>query len=213
MPDLTTATRYRFTMYTHLVDQVAVTRLYYRVLSITGAGVLTWAQVLTAVDAVWAPKLQAAMADPAIYDGSTWERASGLPPFEAAAVERGSFGPGTAGADPLPRQVCPVIQKRTEFKGRAQRGRTYLPFPPRQLTQTTGGEPIWTTAAYVIFDAFAAQLKANITVTSGGVSAILVPVIHGPTPAVNDDIIDALTDTGIGTQRRRGDFGRQNKKL
>jgi len=116
---------------------------------------------------------------------------------------------GQVAGDPLPKQTCGLITKRTGFVGRAGRGRVYLPFPA-ESDSTILDVP---SAGYIaLMEDYAAALLVINTMTVGGDTAGFIPVIFGSVPGPNQakPITSWTKRTRWATQRRRSDFGATN---
>lgn len=112
-----------------------------------------------------------------------------------AAVEVPGGGLGTASASSDFPAVSQLIQKRTAFGGRKQRGRMYWPTPPSSVVDD-GGVMIssWT-------DAFQANLDAWLS----DMSSIGLPLylLHGETSTLPTLITSLQLQPILATQRRR----------
>lgn len=121
-------------------------------------------------------------------------------------------GAGVATGGPMPGQVSGIISLRSDRGGRAGRGRTYVGFPG--VTHDDGaGNP---TGAYVtLLLALANQIAVGLSISVGGRTATLARVLlhtknkFGITPPP-DGITSFTANAKWATQRRRGDYGRQN---
>jgi hypothetical protein len=116
--------------------------------------------------------------------------------------------PGTGGAGFPPTQVRGLISWKTQYAGRAYRGRTYLP-TPSIANVTTMGKP--QPALLTTYSGLATYLQG--TVTSGGTSWIPGIYHRIPTAGISsifDRFTAALVGSGFATQRRSGDYGRVN---
>lgn len=120
---------------------------------------------------------------------------------------------GVVGTDQCPTQVAAVVKKVTGFAGQAYRGRLYFPFVPRDHVTADGelsaaGVTAYQGTAVAMFQAFVA--------TQGLSSTSLTPyLLHTPGPAfplplVGVEIFNFLVTGRLGTQKRRGDYGRLN---
>jgi len=128
-------------------------------------------------------------------------------PVSARWSGGGPTGPGTFAGVPGPKQVTMVVTKQTEFAGRSERGRCYVPFPSKDA-EDTDGTP---TDAYLLkvqdlYDYILGNL--TFTVPSGG--ATLVPVIWHRESRTTTRLYAIRYNDKFGTQRRRGDYGRPN---
>lgn len=130
------------------------------------------------------------------------------PPRTAETVDGTTSGPGTRGADLLPKQIAAVISLRTAEATRRGRGRMYIPFPS-ETDNTSAGLPV---AAYGTDLVNLAALQNDlITVTAGGGTLVMTPVIFRRSDGTTRVITQVNARSIWGTQRRRGDFGRTNE--
>ena len=123
---------------------------------------------------------------------------------------------GTVGSSVVPKQVSGVISIYTPLAGQKNRGRVYFPFLPTTFADPAGrlsaaGYTAWNTNKSNFI-----PLATDITAGPATVSLALV-VRHGrgeiafPVPAGTATTADTLiTQRSLGTQRRRGDYGRVN---
>jgi len=169
------------------------------------------------LDALLAPLYKPAMHSLAEYRGTQCQIYESIEPFHAAFGEQfdnSNNGPGTGAGDPLPSQTCGLISYSTNLPHQANRGRTYIPFPPAGAN-SAGGSP---SAAYgVLLTNIAAITASGLAVSQAGRTATLVRVLfHGKN---KDDIRPIPAETPISgssvsnlwaTQRKRGLFGRHN---
>jgi len=118
---------------------------------------------------------------------------------------------GTAGgsaSNMLPTQTRGLISWKTQFAGRAYRGRTYLPSTTIAYS-TPVGKPLL--AALTSWQGWATYMLGPIL--SGGTT--WVPGVYHRTPTAGiSSIFDQFTSAVVGpsfaTQRRSGDYGRVN---
>jgi len=111
---------------------------------------------------------------------------------------------GTAGDEPMPKQISGLITLRSDFPGRTGRGRAYVPFPSMDDQNTVTNKP---SAGYVSrLDSLAALLVAEQTITVGGeLNKFQLTDVPGP-----NLMVQSASRTQWATQRRRGDFGSPN---
>jgi hypothetical protein len=128
-------------------------------------------------------------------------------PKPAFVATNNGAGIGTVAGAALPKQTCGLITKRTPIAGRHGRGRTYVPFPA-SLDDTGAGGP---GGGYITrVTALASAIIVPVTVTAGGRSCSLIPVLWDRKAAVPFAITAFTVSARWATQRRRGDFGRPN---
>lgn len=118
-------------------------------------------------------------------------------------------GPGTYGADLIPTQVRGLLSWYADAGGKAQRGRTYLPFPARSAADPTGiPTGAYLTAANAVRDA----ISPAITVVGAGGSTTMRMIIYHRPPTIlgQSVVVFAFTRTRFATQRKSGAYGRTN---
>ena len=131
-----------------------------------------------------------------------------VPDLGFAAQSVVGAGVGTAGALQEPRMVSGVISWRTDFGGRENRGRSYPPFVASQNVQnvdqlTANG----LTALATVGTAMTAQ--AVINGVNGTITAVAI-VQHKKNNNLFAPMTSSIPRQILGTQRRRGPFGRPN---
>jgi len=121
---------------------------------------------------------------------------------------------GIGGSAMVPGMACGIISKYSDTKGPSGRGRVYLPFVDTQNMLASGElDPVNATP---LMDAIRAGLipfgGGVVTLTDGVNSVDLVPVLVGspPGPATTKLITSVVSQTKIGTQRSRSDYGALN---
>lgn len=131
--------------------------------------------------------------------------AEDVKPGTAASVEI-TITPvaGFLAADPLPPQCSAVLSWRTALKGRAYRGRTYLP-PSTEDAQSNGN---WTSGALTDFNATITHLLEVFgpSGTNGDWRlAVISRVLNGVTRVtpVATQVTSGSVDSRVRTQRRR----------
>jgi len=187
--------------------------LHYRVAA-TANGGLSLQNIADQLDANFAAVWKNWMPASAQYRGVGATNISGERTNEFIAITRA--GPGIALGDLLPTQVTGLITFRTELAGRHFRGRMYPPFPSEGFTGPDATMNATGTAAIV---AIGTVVGPSRTLTVGAVADTLaLVVLHRPTPArpippasLTTDVTTITPILGFATQRRRGDFGRQNQ--
>lgn len=117
---------------------------------------------------------------------------------------------GTSGPNTIPTQVAAVLKKTTVRSGVRYRGRMYLPFLCTVLINANGELNAAGLAAIRAF--ILTMYPAVRTVVGAGGTADVKPVLlhRLPLPQTTTDI-DVIDPTSkLGTQVRRGDYGRRN---
>lgn len=189
-----------------LVDQLGLNVRHYRTNSETGTGA-TAVEIATAISPTFAPLYKALLTNNANFLGVTAQKIRPVP-----VGMRGGFGgdtgAGTAGTDPLPRQVSGIIRHVTPFAGPGFRGRSYIPFPDEN-DNTADGAP---TAGYITrLAALATEMSDQEVIVGAGGTTTIDPVVFRRESNTFSFIVDPSTALGRwATQRRRGAFGRLN---
>jgi hypothetical protein len=136
-------------------------------------------------------------------------------PVRARVDDFTAAGACTGGANLGPTQNSGVISKHTALAGRPFRGRNYIPFPWPAAIDANGAP----TGAYSsLLNLLCAKLDTVLTVTGALGSATLVQTIYhakgyGRPPAFQHTTtrtVGTFASGRYGTQRRRGEYGRQN---
>jgi hypothetical protein len=105
-------------------------------------------------------------------------------------------------------QSSPVITKQTGFAGRKNRGRLYVPFIPQNFISTEGGLSIEGIGKIITFaDHYAGKNSFKVGETPLGTFTWTLPYnrVIEPMP-----VGDFVASGKIGTQRRRGQYGKKN---
>lgn len=129
-------------------------------------------------------------------------------------VSKASSGPGLASGTELPQQVSYVINFKTGLAGKGHRGRIYPGFVPTSHVNSSGN---MSAAGITAIQLAASNIPITWTAGSGGVTGTYVLIVLRrqanklPLPFPTWDNVNLVTARlQFGTQRRRGDFGRQN---
>jgi hypothetical protein len=121
---------------------------------------------------------------------------------------------GLVAGDTAPTQVAVIVRKVTGFAGRSERGRLFVPFVPDDKLNANG-------ELIPPFGAVCAGLCNIIfgpdSITVGPDTTSWIPVLLHKTPPltpISFTLIDSFSGTErLGTQRRRGDYGKLNAPL
>ena len=114
---------------------------------------------------------------------------------------------GTGGAGLLPMQCCGLISWYTAVLGKQGQGRTYVPFPSPEASETNGSP----NAGYISsLAALSSALRAVRVIVSGPVTATFELVLYQGGIATPLVIVDATERDAWATQRRRGSYGKAN---
>lgn len=199
--------QFTFYCWSTSIAQLGVNVLHYTVDDLVGS-VYTLNNTTFGMDALAAPLFKACMPDTASYYGIDGRRIS-TP--KAGPIQRASNqGPGTFDTLPLaPTQSRGLISKRGVGMTRSSKGRMYVPFP------STGAVAAGGAATGPYHDAITALgdalLNNPVTLTSGGSSVTLVPVVLSrKTPTTFQKLFGHVARGYFATQRRSGHYGRTN---
>lgn len=110
----------------------------------------------------------------------------------------------------VPSQVSPVVRVVSTYGTRSGRGRRFLPFMSNAWVNSDGR---LTAGGVTALNAWVNAVIATQThTTTGGVDITIAPrLLHRkPLPVSGTPIISAAVTGSLGTQRRRGDYGRPN---
>lgn len=197
-------------------DQAAVNTIYYLCTGGNTGGV-TDQDVANSLEANWNPLYIALINNNAEWRGVQVYTKPSTPGFPLAPVfNNGNPLNGTAGAVSLPKQTCGLIRYTSTNAGRQFRGRIYLPFPAA-TDNALDGAP--STGYLTRLSALATFLQNTFFLTdiSGTKFIPCIQVIeHGPfgkppqPPPIPSPILAWNSSNRWATQRRRGEFGRQN---
>ncbi len=129
----------------------------------------------------------------------------------SSSVTTGGASPGDEAGPPCPSVACPIIRKSTGMAGRSHQGRFFGPPLPASKVDVDGevlAAFLPTLNAYA-FSCFGAQ-----TLTVGADSVSLEPRLkHSGIPLSGDEILTFAATGRIGSQHRRGDYGRTNPSI
>jgi hypothetical protein len=194
----------------HTNNQVGEVTVNWTVASTTGTGA-TWNDVVDLLDNQWKSSGLRAIASDTVTFRPTrvyvLDPVTGLATIIAVTANGNVLGSSTLGI--CPTQCSAVVAKRTSVAGRRGRGRLFHPFLLINMMSIDG--QLLNSPANAIT---AAYNTAMIGVGVGGPpnTATVVPVLlhRDPLPLTFDPITDYLCSPLIGTQKRRGDYGRTN---
>lgn len=118
-------------------------------------------------------------------------------------------GLGSYGADLMPTQVRGLISWYADAGGRANRGRSYIPFPARSASDPTG---LPTGAYLTALVNLRNAIFAPFTVTgSGGTTDLRMCLRHRPPVLIGPSIVVfAFARSKFATQRKSGAYGRSD---
>lgn len=201
----------RIRFFTYLTNQVGINTVHYQLTNIAGAG--PWISPFSswnAQEALIGPLMVPCISAAAQYLGSA---ASYIAPTLAPTNESSNSSQaanGTMANTPLPGQVAGIITKNTATPGKGGRGRIYMPFPGIDAITPPVDHP---NAAYVaLISSFGnALFGGSFTVTIAGLTLTWMSILYKRSaPALPLPLIGKTARARWGTQRRRGDYGRQN---
>lgn len=118
---------------------------------------------------------------------------------------------GTLATNLLPTQVAAVFTKVTGYAGRSMRGRLYWPF--LGASQVTAVGELTGAAATAISTAVNDTFTSPALAGGGNVVSLTSMLFHRKTPLAMTEINFHNVTGKLGTQRRRGDYGRANNRL
>lgn len=194
----------------HVETQVGEVTIGWAVASTVGTSV-SWQAIVDVMDNQWKSSGLRPLACDSVTFRATrlyvLDPATALAKQIAVTANANALGTSTFGLAPI--QAAPVIKKTTPVAGRSGRGRVYHPFPlVSQITflgEMTAG---YATALNAAYSAVIASLLVIDGVNNAALNAVL---LHKKPLPVTFDPITLFTATGsLGTQKRRGDYGRLN---
>jgi hypothetical protein len=194
----------------HFVDQVGEVTVAWNCAAITAAG-SPYQDVVNQLDSAWRGSGIRALGSSSITLRETrlyvLDPATGL--TTQIAIANGGANAGTSSIGLAPSQVAPVIRKSTALAGRSGRGRMYHPFLLSSLLTATG--ELTAAAITSLTNAYAAFVTAQGVTSAGGTSSFVPVILHrNPLPLTSDPISSVAAVGYLGTQKRRGDYGRTN---
>lgn len=199
---------YRARVCVYTDTQIGLNTLYFRE-TITGDPVDPLLSLANALDAAFETPLKAWMSPKARYRGvevRLVDPTLGLP-FPATTND----GPGVTGLVNIPQQVSGVVSYYTAIVNKSGRGRSYIPFPN---DTSSNDEGYINNAGLALLQAVLTPYIANYVIPGFSMPSTYEPVHRrsAGTPGVflYDTIILSEARKRFGTQRRRGQYGRQN---
>ncbi len=121
---------------------------------------------------------------------------------------------GTGGANAMATQVAGVVRKLTGLAGPSKRGRMYWPFLPTAAVDANGE---WTAGSQAAIAVATANMFGAQTYTAGASSISTVPCLLKSDPLPHAvtafDITSFEPSAKLGTQKKRGDYGRANTSI
>lgn len=207
---------YKCRMFYYAVTQEAVNTIYFEVNTVIGG---TEGDLADTWTTSWGVPVRTCIANTATYLGVDIQDVTGAPPYETQAASILEQGIGSGGAVQLPGQVSGVLKMTTALTGRAYRGRLYIPFPPTAMV-SVGPPPVPSGAYNTILNALGDLMVGSFAILAGGSGGVTgnanVILKHRKNKAnvtpPPTNVINAIATGQWGTQRRRGDYGRQNSQ-
>jgi len=187
-------------------DQTAVNVRHFEVTSVAGTGTM-FSDMLQYYDGLFMASYPQLLNGGAFYSGLTLQR---IFPGPKSSLAYGSqtAGAGTGGADPLPSQVCGVVSFRSPLSGPRNRGRMYVPFPPKALCDADGTP----TPGYLDgLDGLGDVFTGTDEIGGGGNSVQQSSIILHRADMTRTRFIQWVRRDKWGTQRRRGNYGKPNE--
>lgn len=199
------AGNYQIKVYCQQNDQIGINVRYYTVDSSSGGG-LTEQQMVDALSAKYGPMYKTYLPSAARYLGATIQRAA-VPMSEPLFVSTTGAGTGEIEADPIPLQAALLVSLYAAAAGRKGRGRMYLPFWSEAHNGVDGKPTIVATDIAVSIGLLFSQSQ---TLINGSASNVVAPQLWERTGNVFRPITRQAVAAKWATQRRRGNYGRQN---
>lgn len=209
IPPLTLGSLIKVTYRTHVLAQVGEVTSGLVVSALTGAvpSLQSLADYLQSQFEAAAPPL---FANTVVLRSCRLDLQSAVTGFVLVSAEGTSNNlNGTGGATLAPTQVAPVVAKITGLAGPSHRGRIYSPFMPLAGLAASGELLVGFRNALT---SIWSSVLGPQTLAAGPNSITVSPVLfHKGGPFVTyDDILDIRATGMLGTQKRRGDYGRAN---
>lgn len=205
---------YRTRVAFQLGSQVSLNYYDHRVIASSAADA-TVQMLADAISADAATALKGPVTSAATFLGLGTRRIFTSPPFGLEYICTLNTGLGGGGANPLPSQVTGLISVYSANPGRSGRGRRYIPFPSTTAQTAPAEKP---NAAYVVsLDQIVGHMFTQKVLTLAGARTVtILPQLsrrfgQGANATFVSVAIDrALSRSSWATQRRRGDYGKQN---
>jgi hypothetical protein len=186
-------------------EQAAFNTVYYKVTGV-GVSVANLHDFAVNWSALVAPKVKPMIYNGATFDGVISQIISPLP-LMARDLYSLDSGVGTGGAIGAPRQSAPIIGWRTDFAGPGFRGRMYMPF---MSSSHLAGYGLASNAYVALMVILANAIQGFTAVSNGGRTATVEQVLWRRAGSITTPVTSNVTSPDIGTQKRRGTFGRAN---
>lgn len=187
--------------------QVGINILHWLAQTHTGTGA-KMAEFLTTLAGTWPDLIKDAMTEHAEYRGMRGQIVNAVP-LPVSEDDTTDPGPGTVTGDPMPTNVCGLLTWRTQYGGRAYRGRLYSCFPAASAINAAG-EPdtAFLAALNLIGDNYVNNSPLIVGVAPN--TATMIPVLYHREAGGATPILKYTVRNTWGQQHRRGDHGSQN---
>lgn len=194
----------RMVAFASALFQLGLNITHYITTAVAGSGATDTA-IATAMDASWHVAYKAWMNNSVTYRGTGAKCIFPVQRLEAASI--GFAGVGGGAVALLPSQLSGIIHFQTATAGRKGRGRVYPPFPDSGSNSTSGE---MSNAGFALLQAIAAAIPQSIVVGVLPNQTTLQLAVWSKTAHTTIPITAKAAVPKWATQRRRGDFGRQN---
>jgi len=187
-----------------LNDQAGLNVRHWKVTDVTGS--ISGTDIADKLDSELAAEICACMSNIAYYGGIRARRV--WPTLSVVETNGDGTNVGTSEAIPLPSQVCGLATLYSDTPGRAGRGRLYVPFP--SIDHNAGEAAAPNATYFAALGAYSASFTVGYTVTNGGNSCVIEPVIWTRGTSNARRITSRIPRAQWATQRKRGAYGRTN---
>jgi len=185
----------------NISDQYTYNVLHYEAAAVSGV-IVTDSMIAADMSALFAPLYKEILADVSVFYGVTTQVIR--PTRYDKVYNIAGRGIGVLTGDQLPPQVCGVVSFKSGFAHRSKMGRMYLPASSEEDNEVTGRP----TNGYLDgAQAIASSYLAGLTVTSGGGSVSLQPVIFSRKLSSIFNVTATIVHDSWGTLRSRSDLG------
>jgi hypothetical protein len=195
--------------------QISLNDTVWQVTAVTGGTDIPVQAVADAMNTVFAASYKNWMAPQSSWRGTAvrWVSATGI--TQASYVNVSSDGVGTAAGNTLPAQVSGLVSWKTALAGRRYRGRIFVGFPSDNWTNADG---TMSAAGQTELATIQTLYTVPIVVApAGGVQGITLALYMRSLLAVGPPrtysyfpVTQGIARARWASQRRRGQYGRQN---
>lgn len=184
--------------------QLGLNVRHYQLMSSSGTGP-TLGDLATALETAIGAQYKAVLNLLATHQGIYVRRVAPLP-ISAPCWDVSLAGVGLGTGDLAPKQTCGLISWFTARGGRSGRGRTYIPFPG-EVNSDANGRPL---QAYIDGMSNIAAVWFSLRTIAGPNGGTFWPVLFHKSTLSCTPLTALKVRDKWATQRRRGDFGREN---